>query len=60
MIIDIILKKIKLNLNLIYSKKKQIKIKNDKSIVTKSEMMIQRIVELELKNKLKKNFYLIF
>ena len=46
MIIDIIVKKIKLNLNLIYSKKKQIKIKNDKSIVTKSEMMIQRIVEL--------------
>jgi len=58
-IINHIIKKLRSNLIQICKVKNKKKIKNDKSIVTMSDIMIQNIVTSELKKKLKDKFYLI-
>ena len=57
--INHIIKKLRQQLPNIYKVKGYKKIKKDKSIVTKSDKMIQNIIISELKKKLKDNFYLI-
>lgn len=57
--INHIIKNLRQQLPNIYKAKVYKKIKKDKSIVTKSDKMIQNIVISELKKKLKDKFYLI-
>ena len=59
MILDGIIKKITQNLTRIYKFSSNKKLKKDKSILTDSDIIIQKIVLLELKKKLKNKYYLI-
>lgn len=59
MIINHIIREIKKNLLQIYKVKNNKKIKEDKSIVTMSDIMVQNIVISVLKKKLRNQFYLI-
>ena len=56
MILDGIIKKITQNLTRIYKFSSNKKLKKDKSILTDSDIIIQKIVLLELKKKLKNKY----
>jgi len=59
MLINYLKKKISVNLKLIFQEKNKKTLKGDGSIVTKSDILIQNIINKKLKKKIKKNFYLI-